>query len=175
MKNPTHNDPMDALGAIYEKMYEHTVENFHKVENKTEQLANRLIDEAKDKAIKIEKLSQKEAEDLARYLKRDLKDTATYLSKTGHELKDWLGFETVLVENELLDLLLKVADETTVKLLQLKGSAQPTSSYHSDEVTGAGTLICDECGQKIYFYKAGKIPACSNCNATTFHRSVNPS
>lgn len=174
MKNPTHNDPIDALGAIYEKMYEHTVENFHKVENKTEQLAHKLIDEAKDKALKVEKLSQKEAEDLARYLKRDLEDTATYLSKTGHELKDWLGFETVLVENELLDLLLKVADETTVKLLQLKDSAKTTSSYHSGEVTGPGTLICDECGEKIYFYKAGKIPACSNCKATTFHRNVDP-
>lgn len=172
MKSPLHNDPMDALGAIYEKMYEHTVDNFHKVENKTEELAHKLVDEAKEKAIKLEKLSQKEADDLARYLKRDLSDTATYLSKSGHELKGWLGYETTLLENELLDLLLKVADETTVKLLQLKDSVQPLSNYYSGEITGPGTLICDECGEKIYFYKAGKIPACSKCYNTTFHRNI---
>jgi hypothetical protein len=171
MKNSSHNDPIDALGAIYEKMYEHTVENIHKVENKTEQLAHKLIDEAKDKAIKLENLSQKEAEDLACYLKRDLSDTAKYLSKSGHELKGWLGFETVLLENKLLDLLLKVADETTVKLLQLKDSSLPLSDYHSGEVTGPGTLVCDQCGKKIYFYKAGIIPACSKCHTTTFHRN----
>jgi len=171
MKDPIHNSPMDALGAIYEKMYEHTVENIHKVENKTEKLAHKLIDEAKDKTIKLEKLSQKEAEDLARYLKRDLNDTATYLSKTGHELKDWLGFETALLENEFLNLLLKVADETTVKLLQLKDDAQSTSNYHSGEITGPGTLVCDQCDEKIYFYKAQKIPPCPKCKATTFHRN----
>lgn len=172
MKDPQHNSPMDALGAVYEKMYEHTVNNFHKVENKTEQLVHKLLDEAKDKAIKFEKLSQKEAEDLARYLKRDLNDTATYLSKTGHELKDWLGFETVLLENEFLDLLLKVADETTVKLLQLKDNAQPASNYHSGEITGPGTLVCDQCGEKVYFYKAEKIPPCPKCKTTTFHRNA---
>jgi len=171
MKDPLHNSPIDALGAVYEKMYEHTVDNFHKVENKTEQLAHKLLDEAKDKAIKLEKLSQKEAEDLTRYLKRDLNDTATYLSKTGHELKDWLGFETALLENEFLDLLLKVADETTVKLLQLKDGAQSTSNYHSGEITGPGTLVCDQCDEKIYFYKAQKIPPCPKCKATTFHRN----
>lgn len=175
MNKPLHNDPMDALGAVYEKMYEHTVENFHKVENKTEEIAHKLIEDAKDQAIKVEKLTQKEADDLARYLKRDLSDTARYLSKTGHELKGWLGFETVLIENELLDLLLKVADETTVKLLQLKDSAQPQSDYRSGEITGPGTLICDQCGEKIYFYKAGRIPDCAKCDSTTFHRNISPS
>jgi hypothetical protein len=173
MKDPRHNSPIDALGAIYEKMYEDTVDNFHKVENKTEQLAHKLLDEAKGKATKLEKLSQKEAEDLARYVKRDLSDTATYLSNTGHELKDWLGFETALLENEFLDLLLKVADETTVSLLQLKDSVEPLTDYHSGEITGPGTLVCDQCGKKIHFYKAGVIPACSKCYTTTFHRNIN--
>ncbi|MFK7815178.1 MAG: zinc ribbon-containing protein [Gammaproteobacteria bacterium] len=172
MKMPSHNDPMDALGAIYEKMYEYTVDNFHNVENKTEQLAHKLIDEAKDNAIRLEKVTQKEADELARYLKRDLSDTATFLAKSGNELKGWLGYETTLLENELLDLLLKIADKTTVNLLQLKESTQPLSEYYSGEITGPGTLICDECGEKIYLYKAGTIPVCSKCNDTKFHRNI---
>ncbi len=170
MKNPIHNDPLDALGRIYENMYEHVVDNLHTAEDKTEHLAHKLIDEAKEKTIKIEKQSQKEAEMLAHYLKRDLSDTAHYLSNTGHELKNWLGFETALLESEFLDLLLKVADKTTVKLLQMKEESNSSTSFHTGEVTGPGTLVCDECGEKLYFYKAGKIPACSKCNAETFHR-----
>jgi len=172
MKSPLHNDPMDALGEIYENMYEHAVDNFHKIEDKTEELAHKLIEEAKENAIKLEKLTQKEADDLARYIKRDLSDAATYFSNSGKDLKGWLGYETVLLENEVLDLLLKVADKSTVKLLQLKDSVAPIPNYYSGEITGPGTLICDECGEIYYFYKADKIPACSNCYNTKFHRQI---
>lgn len=175
MKDPLHHDPIDALGAIYEKMYEYTVENFHKAENKTEQLANKLIEEAKDNVLKLEKLSKKEAEDLTHYLKRDLSLAAKYFSNTKHELKDWLGFETSLLEHELLDLLLQAADTTSVKLLQFKDISKKASSYKTGEITGPGTLICEKCGEKLYFYKAGRIPPCTKCNATTFYRNINKS
>jgi len=172
MKNPLHNDPMDALGAIYENMYEDIVDNVHKVENKTEELVHKLVDEAKEKVIKLEKISQKEADDLAHYLKRDLSNAATYLSKSGNELRGWLGFETALLENEALDVLLQIADETTVELFQLKESFPPSQEYFSGEITGPGTLICDECGKEYMFYKASKIPACSDCYNTKFHRKI---
>ena len=32
---PDHADPLDSLGAIYEDMYEHVVDRFHKAQNKT--------------------------------------------------------------------------------------------------------------------------------------------
>lgn len=174
MKKQLHNDPLDALGKIYENMYEHVVENLHNTEEKTEHLLHKLIDEAKEKAIELGEVSQKEAKELADYLRRDLNDTAKYLSQTGHELKGWLGFETALLENELLDLLLKVADKTTVKLLEIKGKAQSNSNYHTGEVTGPGTLTCNQCGKKLYFYRASKIPSCSKCSSTTFHRNIKP-
>lgn len=126
MKNFLHNDPIDALGEVYEKMYENTAEFFHGTEKNTELLPHKSIDETNNKTNELEKLPQKDAED---DLARDLSDTTRYLSKSGHELKDWLAFETTLVERELLDYLLMVADKTTVKLLQFKEGAQQASSY----------------------------------------------
>ena len=107
---------------------------------------------------------------MSAYIKRDLSDAADHLSETGRELKDWLGFETTLLESSIFDLLLKAADKTTLELLKMKEDAQQASIYHTGEITGPGTLVCDQCGEKLHFRKAGKIPPCPKCHATTFHR-----
>ena len=170
MTKPTHNSPIDALGAAYEKMYERAAENLHSTEKKSAQLLHKLIDEAKDKAVALKELSEDDAAKLADWLKRDLDDTVNYLSETGLELKDWLGFETTLLESAVLDLLLKSADKTTVELLTMKDYARQPHAYHTGEITGPGTLVCDQCGEKLHFHRAGKIPPCPKCHATTFHR-----
>ena len=170
MTKPTHNDPIDALGAAYEKMYERTAENLHTAEEKSGSLLHKLIDEAKDKAVELKELSEDDAGKLADWLKRDLDDTVNYLSDTGNELKDWLGFETTLLESAVLDLMLKAADKTTVELLTMKDYARQPHAYHTGEITGPGTLVCDQCSEKLHFHRAGKIPPCPKCHATTFHR-----
>lgn len=170
MKDPLRHDPLDALGEVYEKMFERAVENFHKAEEKSGALFHKLIDEAKEKAVELEEVSREDAEKLSAYIKRDLSDAADHLSETGRELKDWLGFETTLLESSIFDLLLKAADKTTLELLKMKEDAQQASIYHTGEITGPGTLVCDQCGEKLHFRKAGKIPPCPKCHATTFHR-----
>jgi len=170
MTGSPHNDPIDALGAAYEKMFERAAENLHSAEVKTAPLLHRLIDEARDEAVALGELSEKDAVKLAGWLKRDLDDATSYLAETGHELRDWLGFETALLENATLDLLLKAADKTTVELLQMKENARRTPIYTSGEITGVGTLVCEQCGEKLHFHKAGRIPPCPRCHATTFHR-----
>jgi len=172
MKDPLHHDPIDVLGEVYEKMYEHVVVNFHHAKDKTVPLFHKLTEEAKDKSVELNELSKDDAEKVSNWLKRDLIAVASYLSKTERELKNWLGFETTLLESETLDLLLKAADKTTVKLLQLKKDTQQISTYHTGEITGLGTLVCDQCDEKLHFHKAGKIPPCPKCHATVFHRNV---
>jgi len=170
MTRSSHNDPIDALGAAYEKMFERAVENMHTVEVKTGSLLHKAVDEAKDKAVELEELSKEDAAKVSGWLKRDLDDALSYLSETGHELKDWLGFEKTLLESATLDLLLKAADKTTVESLLMKEKVRQTFIYKAGEITSAGTLICDQCGEKLHFYKAGKIPSCPRCHGTTFHR-----
>jgi hypothetical protein len=145
MKDPLRHDPLDALGEAYEKMFERAVENFHKAEEKSGALFHKMIDEAKEKAVELEEVSREDAE-------------------------NWLGFETTLLESSIFDLLLKAADKTTLELLKMKEDAQQASIYHTGEITGPGTLACDQCGEKLHFRKAGKIPPCPKCHATTFHR-----
>jgi hypothetical protein len=170
MTRSSHNDPIDALVAAYEKMFERAAENMHAAEVKTGSVLHKAIDEAKDNAVELEELSKEDATKVSEWLKRDLDDAVSYLSETGHELKDWLGFETTLLESATLDLLLKAADKTTVESLLMKENVRQAFIYNAGEITSAGTLICDQCGEILQFYKAGKIPSCPRCHATTFRR-----
>ena len=166
------DDPIDILGNAYESMYEDTVKEFHQAEEKSAPVLHQLIDKAKQKAVELEKISLEDADKVAEALKRDLTDSINYLSETSNELKDWLGFETTFLETELFDYLLGAADPTTVELTKLKLESMPSPTYHTGEITGPGTLVCDECGEKLHFYRAGKIPPCPKCKGTKFHRHI---
>ena len=170
MKNPIHVDPLDALGAAYETMYERVAGSLRKAREHTGPLLHKFIDEAKDKAVELDELTEEDAEKLTIWLKRDLDDAIDHMAETDDKLTDWLGFETTLIESALLYLLLETADKTTVELLRMKENARLPSVYHTGEVTGPGTLICDDCEEKLHFHNASKIPPCPKCHKTTFHR-----
>ena len=171
MKDPLHHDPVQIIGDVYERILERAMEDYKKAGEKTGPVFHKMIDKARDKVTELEELSKEEADKLSDYMKRDLTDAAEYMSETGNELKGWLGFETRLIEDKLLDLFTQAADKTTIELVKLKDQASQASSYHTGEVTGPGTLACDQCQAKLHFHKPGKIPPCYSCHATFFHRS----
>jgi hypothetical protein len=171
MKDPLHHDPVDMIGEAYERMLERALEDLRAVREKTGPAFHDLIDKARDTAVELGELSRDEADRLSAYLKRDLSDAAGYLVETGDELKDWLGFETRLIESKAFELFMRAADKTTVELLALKEKVQAGPDYHTGEVTGPGTLVCDKCGARLQFHKPGKIPPCASCHASSFHRA----
>jgi len=171
MKDSKQSDPFDVLSKAYETMYEHAAENLHKLKDNGLPALQHIVEEARDKAVEIDELTEEDAGKLAEWLKRDLHDAVSYLAHAGHEVKDWLGYETDLLENKFFYLLLQTADQTTVELQQFKENVNHPG-YHTGEMTSPGTLSCNECGEKLHFYKAGKIPPCPKCHKTVFHRST---
>ena len=163
-------DPFDTLSEAYETMYEYVADDLHKSDNKTGLLIHELVDDARDKIKDLEEIAEEDAEKLAAWLKRDLDEVTNYVSETEYALKDWLGFETSVIENALIHTLLETTDKATLALLRMKKSVHKPYNYHTGEVAGFGTLICDECGEKLHFHKAGKIPPCPRCHETSFHR-----
>jgi len=169
--NKRPRDPFDILVDAYETLFEHIAEDVHKLKDESGPRLYQILKETKDKALELDELTEKDAEKLMVWLKRDLEDAVSYLADTGHEVKDWLGFETSLLENELFYMFLDIADKTTVELQQFKENAKHPE-YHTGEIMAPGTLTCDECGEKLHFYRTGKIPPCPKCHATIFHRST---
>jgi len=128
------------------------------------------VEDAKKKAIAEKELSHDEAEQIGKFLKRDLDDAGHFLSDSGNELADWLHFDLELLEDKLAELLRGVADPTRVDLAMLAEHARHADEYRTGEVTGVGTLQCSACGKQMVFHKAGHIPPCPVCHKTTFER-----
>lgn len=167
MKNTNDKDPIDVLGKIYETIYEDSVSAFHKSEKKTSEVLHTLVDEAGELISEAEELSREQIDEVSEYVKRDISDLAVFLSKTGNELKDWLGFEIEQLETKVVEQLLEAVDPSTISLLKLK---EQESIFHTGQVAGPGVLSCDTCGELLHYYKAGRIPPCPKCHKTEYHR-----
>lgn len=172
LKAPT--DIVEAMGEAYELMLERIaqgVDRLRKAEKEAEPEMKHLLAEAKEKAVELGELTREEADRVADYLDRDLKAAGGWLADTGEEFKDWLGMETALISDRLLDMFIKAADQTSLELQKLKERAE-SMEYKTGEIAGPGTLVCTTCGEHIHFKKPGHIPPCPKCAATSYKRVV---
>jgi len=165
---PPH-DPIDAIGQAYELLLEKTLENAQRVEKQAGRKLHQIIDAVDDEVAEVTRVSEEQLPKLAGYLKRDLADAAHFLSETGKDLRDWWGFESALLEDQLRDNFIRAADQTTLELRELNEVAQ-RAEYHTGEITGPGTLRCDACAEVLHFHKPGRIPPCPRCHASKYHR-----
>jgi predicted RNA-binding Zn-ribbon protein involved in translation (DUF1610 family) len=154
----------------YDDMMVRVKTAIEEAEENTLPAIKRHIAKARDTAVELEELTRDEAERIAFFLERDLMDAGRHMAESGHELGDWLRFDIGLIEDRLLDALLKAADHTRLDMLQFEEDLEEGPSYNTGEVTGPGTLECVSCGTDIRFHATGYIPACPTCGHTVFRR-----
>jgi hypothetical protein len=162
---PPPHDLVEAMGEAYELFLEKSQQKAHQ----GSVFVQHVIEEIRGDIVALNKLTDEEVLKLEDYVKRDLVDAANYLDKTGNDLRDWLGFDVALLKQEFWDRFSKAADQTTTALYELKQQAE-IAEYHSGELVGLGTLVCDKCGEKLHFHKPGRIPPCPKCKGAQFHR-----
>ncbi len=161
---PPH-DVIEAMGEAYELLLESALKKAHQSGTAIHQ----MITTVRGDIVALNKFGDDEAVKLEAYIKRDMIDAARYTVKTGKNLEGWLGFDVALIKREFWERFSEAADQTTIELNQLKLQAE-SAGYDSGEFVGLGTLVCDQCGEKLHFYKPGHIPACPKCKSTHFHR-----
>ena len=64
-----------------------------------------------------------------------------------------------------------VADQTSLAFRDLAERARQASLYHSEEITGPGSLTCTRCGEVMHFSHVSRIPPCPGCHGTEFSRA----
>ncbi len=169
MKPKVPKDPIEVLGEAYELMLERALEHLENAKETGSHAMHTFIDKARDTAVELEELTEEEADKVAAALKRDVHDAAKSLREGGQDFATWLGFDIELLGDRLKEQFAKAADPTTLELLELKEQAA-LAPYHTGELVGPGTLICDNCGEKLHFHKVSHIPPCPKCKGASFHR-----
>ncbi|MEJ2424728.1 MAG: zinc ribbon-containing protein [Candidatus Thiodiazotropha sp.] len=168
-EKPTQ-DPLDRLAAAYDKMLNEVNEAFDSARENAIPGLKQYLDDAREKLVELGELSREEADKVAGYVERDMKDAAHYLLETGEELSAWWRFDVQQAEKRMLEMFASVADQTKIELAKLAERARQASRYHTGEITGPGTLVCNSCGKEMHFKKTGHIPPCPGCQSTEFHR-----
>lgn len=171
MPHTDNKAAMDKLTEAYENMLEHVHDALVKTKENALPGLREYLSEAREKVVELGELTREEAEQIAGYVERDIKDAAAYLTETGEELSQWWRFDMQQVEERLRKMFINVADQTKLELEKLAERARAASIYHTGEITGPGTLICSQCGKEMHFHKTGHIPPCSGCKGTVFKRS----
>lgn len=145
-----------ALPDLDEKAAKHSIE--------------RIFDKMKAEAVAVGQVTQEEAEEISDYLKRDVEDAARFIDDTEHNFFAWLRFDAQYVEQQLLDAFMSVADHTKTEQLYLQWRLKRGPEYHTGEVTGIGTLQCENCGEILHFHDIAHIPPCPKCQKSVFSR-----
>jgi polyhydroxyalkanoate synthesis regulator phasin len=173
-QNQPGQQPADKLVQAYEEMLKRTQETLETAEQETVPRFRELLEKARDNMVELGELTREEAQKVSEYLRRDVEDAASYIVETGQDLRDWWRFDLELMEQRMMDLFARAADQTSLQLAQWAETARQMSLYQSGEVTGPGTLVCDQCGARTHFVQTGRIPPCADCGGTTFRREERP-
>jgi len=172
MSDPDKKDSVDKLVGAYEHMLKSTHEAIEEAQKETTPVIRDMLEKARDRMVELNELTREEAQKVSDYVARDIQDAATYIAETGEDLREWWRFDMQLMEQRMLDMFSKVADQTSLQLQQWAEVARQATLYQAGEVTGPGTLVCDKCGAETRFVQAGRIPPCQDCGGTTFKRVV---
>ena len=171
MNSEKHPTPTERLVEAYDRMMERVSASLEEAEEKARPTLQKHLDRAVDKTVELEELTREEAEKVAAWLRRDLRDAGHHLAETGDELGNWLKFDIELMEQRLYEFLARAADKTKLELLELRETLEADPPHHSGEITGPGTLYCSGCGQAMHFHRTGHIPPCPKCHGSNFRRA----
>lgn len=134
------------------------------------------LDEAIEQAVQVEyeleEMTREEADLLGDYLRRDLQHLMHFVEETGEGLKEWLQLDIALLEHELSDRLLSVADKTLVDTLELKQKLEnhEAGQYISGEVATAGMFQCLNCNHMRCLTKTSHLEPCDACGSHYYER-----
>lgn len=162
----------EKLTVAFDHMVEQVSQAMHEAEEALAPTIDEMVHNAQTLTRELFALTQEEAESLGNTLKRDLHKANQTLNRQSKELKDWLSFDMTLVEDRFIDLVAQAADKTWLDFREFEQEDHQASLYRSGEICNAGTLSCNNCGNRIQLSRSGQIPTCPGCAHSEFYRVI---
>jgi isocitrate dehydrogenase len=126
------------------------------------------LEKANESLIELGEFGTEQGKDLKQYLARDLDQTISDAQRLGEEAKE--RFHPARLGAGALSSLATALELTSNALHSLSVKTKETLTYRTGEMTSAGTLTCQACGQEVHLKETGHVPPCPKCNGTLFNK-----
>jgi Zn finger protein HypA/HybF involved in hydrogenase expression len=126
------------------------------------------LEKAHEQMTALGEFSAEQGEVLKQYMARDLDQTIADAQHLGEEAKERL--HPARLGAGALSSLATVLELTSNALHALSDKTKEKLTYKTGEVTSAGTLTCQACGQKVHLKETGHVPPCPKCKGTLFNK-----
>ncbi|MBU2591158.1 MAG: hypothetical protein ABIJ24_00925 [Nitrospinota bacterium] len=126
------------------------------------------MEKARKQLTSLGELSEEQGEVFKKYLARDLDQTMVDAQRLGKEAKEKLN--PARLGAGALSSLATILEFTGSALTTLSDKTKKSLVYKTGEITTAGTLTCQDCGNKIHLKETGHVPPCHKCKGTLFDK-----
>ncbi len=160
-----------ALEA-YDRMLERVQQRLREAREMSLQTLEEEIQKAVEFEYELEEMTREEADLLGAYLEWDLRHLLHFVDETGEGLKEWLQLDLSLLERQLADSLLSVADRTLADTLELQQKLDNDDAGHyiSGEVATAGMFRCLNCSHMLCLTRTSHLQPCEACGSHYYER-----
>lgn len=158
----------DRLSRQYDMFASRFNELYLSGKERSREAMNVALEKAQEQLTAVGEFSAEQGEELKKFLSRDLDQTIADAQQLGEEAKEKL--HPARLTAGALSSLVAVLDITGNALRSLRDKAMDTLTYKTGEMTSAGTLTCQGCGQKVQIKHTGHVPPCPKCNGILFNK-----
>ena len=156
------------LAQQYDKLASKLKELYLAGKERGHEAMSAALEKAHEQMAAVGEFSAEHGAELKKYMARDLEQTIADAQHLGEEAKERLN-PGRLGAGALASLATML--EVTGNALQSLGEkTREKLTYHTGEITSAGTLTCQACGQTVHLKETGHVPPCPKCNGTLFNK-----
>jgi hypothetical protein len=159
----------DREVANFERLASKTKEQLAVGGQKSKEWLQSAVDAAADQLENAGELSKEEGERAKKALKRDLSSIAGDFVQAGSSLKTFLHPKRV--GTGLVDLTSHLLGNLNETFKDWAQRSERALTFSTGEVTGPGTLTCNNCGTELNRAETTRIPPCPKCHETSFRKS----
>ncbi|MDO9052112.1 MAG: hypothetical protein Q8J59_01505 [Methylotenera sp.] len=168
MKNSNHDENKDRLAEQYDLFANKFKALYLAEKERGAEAVSTALEKAREQLTTLGELSEEQGEVLKTYLDRDLEQTISDAKWLGEEAKEKLN--PARLGAGALSSLASVLELTNNAIHSLLNKTVLALTYKTGEITSAGSLTCQACGQKKHLKKTGHVPPCPKCDGTLFYK-----
>ncbi len=172
MTEPERSHLSGKALEVYDRMLERVQGRLKLAQETSLKTLEEEINNAIQFEYELEEMTREEADFLGAYLQRDLAHLMHFVEETGEGLTEWLQLDISLLEHQLADRLLSVADRTRVDTLELNQKLEndDVGHYISGEVATAGMFRCLNCSHMRCLTATSHLEPCDACGSHYYER-----